>query len=108
MLVVSGVDGVVETATGGALSWTLPIPTQEERLDFIRAQMALKPLPQGSDVTAESLAALTATDLRFDTRNLLATTIEVPYEDVNQRLQFQAGVHADLAAQNCPMDVGLR
>jgi len=31
VLVVAGVDGVVETATGGALSWTLPIPAQEER-----------------------------------------------------------------------------
>lgn len=44
----------------GVASIDVPLPTREERLDFIRAQMALKPLPQGSDVTAESLAALTA------------------------------------------------
>ncbi|MGE5361643.1 MAG: ABC transporter permease [Bacteroidales bacterium] len=66
---------------------------------LVTAQVALSlVLLVGAGLLVRSLAALTATDLRFDTRNLLATTIEVPYEDVNQRLQFQAGVHEDLAA----------
>jgi putative ABC transport system permease protein len=66
---------------------------------LVAAQVALSlMLLVGAGLLVRSLAALMATDLRFDTRNLLATTIDVPYEDANQRLQFQAGLHEDLAA----------
>ena len=66
---------------------------------LVIAQVALSlMLLVGAGLLVRSLAALMATDLRFDTRNLLATTVDVPYEDENQRLQFQAGLHEDLAA----------
>ena len=44
----------------GVASIEIPLPSEAERLDFIRVQLALKPLPAGSDVTAEWLASLTA------------------------------------------------
>jgi len=66
---------------------------------LVTAQVALSlMLLIGAGLLIRSLAALMATDLGFDTRNLLATTIDVPYEDVNERLQFQTGLHEDLAA----------
>jgi putative ABC transport system permease protein len=66
---------------------------------LVAAQVALSlMLLVGAGLLVRSLAALTATDLRFDTRNLLATTIDVPYEEANQRLQFQTGLHEAMAA----------
>ena len=52
----------------------------------------------GAGLLLRSLVALMTTDLRFDATHLLATTIEVPYEDRQQSLQFQTGLHEDLAA----------
>ena len=66
---------------------------------LVAAQVALSVmLLVGAGLLIRSLFALMTTDLRFDTRNLLATTVDVPYEDANQRLQLQAGLHEDLAA----------
>ena len=66
---------------------------------LVTAQVALSlVLLVGAGLLVRSLFALAATDLRFDTRNLLATTVDVPYEDAIQRLQFQAGLHEELAA----------
>src|SRR6185369_2927857 len=44
----------------GVSSIGIPLPEESERLDFIRAQVAAKPLPAGSDVTPEALASLSA------------------------------------------------
>jgi predicted permease len=66
---------------------------------LVAAQVALSlVMLVGAGLLVRSLAALMATDLRFDTTNLLATTIDAPYEDPTERLQFQRGVLEDLAA----------
>jgi putative ABC transport system permease protein len=66
---------------------------------LVTAQVALSlVLLVGAGLLVRSLIALTATDLRFDTGDLLATAVDVPYEEASQRLQFQAGLHEELAA----------
>src|SRR5580693_1902225 len=40
----------------GVATIQVPLPNETERLEFIQAQLKLKPLPTGSDVTAEVLA----------------------------------------------------
>ena len=44
----------------GVASIDIPLPTEADRLDFIRVQIAARPLPEGSDVIPETLATLTA------------------------------------------------
>jgi predicted permease len=66
---------------------------------LVAAQVALSlVLLIGAGLLVRSLAALMATDLRFDTRHLLATAVDLPYEDASRRLQFQNGLRDDLAA----------
>lgn len=44
----------------GVSSIAIPLPDYAERLDFIRAQLKIQPLPPGSEVSDESLAKLGA------------------------------------------------
>lgn len=60
----------------GIASIEIPLPTEEERLDFIRVQLASKPLPAGSDVTPEALAKLTAGLKRVQLQSLTADASE--------------------------------
>lgn len=54
----------------------IPLPDEAERLDFIRWQLALTPLPEGSDVTAETLAKLGAGLKRVQLQNLIGHASE--------------------------------
>jgi AAA+ superfamily predicted ATPase len=49
-------QGIVQNP--GVSSIQIPLPDETERLDFIRAQLALAPLPPGSDVSDTILAKL--------------------------------------------------
>jgi AAA+ superfamily predicted ATPase len=60
----------------GVASIEIPLPSETERLEFIRAQLAVKPLPAGSDVTAEALAALTAGLKRVQLQSLISDAVE--------------------------------
>src|ERR1017187_3892898 len=60
----------------GVTSIEIPLPEESERLEFIRAQLADKPLPTGSDVTAESLAALTAGLKRVQLQSMISDAVE--------------------------------
>ncbi|HYW47456.1 MAG TPA: AAA family ATPase [Bryobacteraceae bacterium] len=44
----------------GVATIEIPLPTEADRLEYIKTQLAARPLPAGSDVTAETLATLTA------------------------------------------------
>ena len=52
----------------------------------------------GAGLLIRSLARLAATDLGFDVENLQAVSINLPYADATQRIQFQRGLREDLAA----------
>ncbi len=54
----------------------IPLPSAEERLDFIRAQLATKALPADSDVAAEALATLTAGLKRVQLQGLISDAVE--------------------------------
>ncbi|HEX3746829.1 MAG TPA: AAA family ATPase [Bryobacteraceae bacterium] len=60
----------------GVASIEIPLPSQEERLAFIRAQCAAKALPAGSDVTPESLASLTAGLKRVQLQAMISDSVE--------------------------------
>jgi len=60
----------------GVASIEIPLPSEGERLEFIRAQLAQKPLASGSDVTPESLAALTAGLKRVQLQSLISGAAE--------------------------------
>ncbi len=60
----------------GVASIEIPLPDEAERGDFIRAQLAAKPLPAGSDVTGEMLAALTAGLKRVQLQGLTSDAVE--------------------------------
>jgi SpoVK/Ycf46/Vps4 family AAA+-type ATPase len=60
----------------GVASIEIPLPSEAERLDFIRVQLAAKPLPAGSDVTPESLAALTAGLKRVQLQAMISDSVE--------------------------------
>jgi AAA+ superfamily predicted ATPase len=60
----------------GVASIEIPLPSEAERLDFIRVQLACKPLPAGSDVTPESLAALTAGLKRVQLQAMISDSVE--------------------------------
>lgn len=69
----------------GVASIAIPLPSENERLEFIQAQTASRPLPPGSDVTPAVLASLTAGLKRAQLQSLLSGAAE------NQRpltLQF--------------------
>jgi putative ABC transport system permease protein len=52
----------------------------------------------GAGLLMRSLVRLASTDLGFDTRGLLTTTLEAPYSDEAKRIQFQSDVRDELAA----------
>jgi len=60
----------------GVASIEIPLPVESERLEFIRAQAAAKPLPAGSDVTPEALATLTAGLKRVQLQALMSDSVE--------------------------------
>jgi len=60
----------------GVASIEIPLPVEAERLEFIRAQAAAKPLPAGSDVTPEALATLTAGLKRVQLQALMSDSVE--------------------------------
>jgi SpoVK/Ycf46/Vps4 family AAA+-type ATPase len=60
----------------GVASIEIPLPSESERLDFIRRQLAPKPLPAGSDVTPESLASLTAGLKRVQLQSMISDAVE--------------------------------
>ena len=77
----------------GVATIQIPLPNEAERLEFIRAQLAAKPLPSGSDVGAETLAHLTAGLKRVQLQSLISDAAE------NQRplnLKFLVGRKKDM------------
>src|SRR5205814_3921114 len=56
----------------GIASIEIPLPTEEERLELIHAQLAAKPLPTASDVAPEPLAKLTAGLKRVQLQSLMS------------------------------------
>ena len=69
------------------------------RSALVVAQVALSlVLLIGAGLLVRSLVALMTTDLGFETKNLLITTVDMPSADDNARLQFQTLLRDDLAA----------
>ena len=60
----------------GVAAIEIPLPSREERLDFIQARLETKPLPAGSDVAAENLATLTAGLKRVQLEGLICGAVE--------------------------------
>lgn len=60
----------------GVSAIEIPLPDEAERTEFIRWQMAATPLPEGSEVTAETLAKLGAGLKRVQLQNLIAHACE--------------------------------
>jgi len=60
----------------GVSSIGIPLPEESERLDFIRAQVAAKPLPAGSDVIPEALASLSAGLKRVQLQGMMLDSVE--------------------------------
>lgn len=52
-------------------SVSIPLPEEEDRLDFLRAQLSRKPLPDGSDVSLAALSELTAGLKRVQLQSLI-------------------------------------
>jgi AAA+ superfamily predicted ATPase len=63
-------QGIVQHPGVAAIS--VPLPDYAERLDFIRQQLNIQPLPAGSDLTEESLAKLGAGLKRVQLQNLIS------------------------------------
>ena len=59
----------------GVATIPIPLPDQAERLEFIQAQLAQTPLPPGSDVTDEALAALSAGLKRVQLQSLISHAV---------------------------------
>lgn len=55
----------------GVASIAIPLPDQADRAAFVQSQLADAPLPEGSDVTADSLAALTSGLKRVQLQSLM-------------------------------------
>ncbi len=55
----------------GVASIEIPLPTEPERLEYVRTQVATRPLPDGSDVTPETLSTLTAGLKRVQLQGLI-------------------------------------
>ena len=55
----------------GVAAIAIPLPDRDERASFAAAQLEESPLPQGSDVTADALAALTSGLKRVQLQSLL-------------------------------------
>ncbi|MBI1791841.1 MAG: ATP-binding protein [Acidobacteria bacterium] len=60
----------------GVAAIEIPLPDENERLEFVRGALRAASLPPGSDVTAESLAKLGAGMKRVQLQNLIAHACE--------------------------------
>ena len=60
----------------GVSSIAIPLPDDEERLEFVQHQLAQTPLPPGSDVDAAALAKLGSGLKRLQLQNLIAHSVQ--------------------------------
>jgi AAA+ superfamily predicted ATPase len=60
----------------GVAALQIPLPAEDERLEFIRPQLTAKPLPAGSEFTPETLAALTAGLKRVQLQGIISDAAE--------------------------------
>lgn len=65
--------GLVQNA--GVASINVGLPDQDERLEFLRTQIAATPFPAGSDVDAELLAKLTAGLKRVQLHSIISEAV---------------------------------
>ncbi len=67
-------QGIVQSP--GVASIRIPLPDENERLEFIRAQLAASPLPPGSDVSDATLAKLGAGLKRVQLLSMISQAIQ--------------------------------
>jgi SpoVK/Ycf46/Vps4 family AAA+-type ATPase len=67
-------QGIVQNP--GVAPIAIPLPDEDERLEFIRAQLATAPLPPGSQVTEATLAKLTAGLKRVHLQTLISHAVQ--------------------------------
>jgi AAA+ superfamily predicted ATPase len=67
-------QGIVQNP--GVASIAIPLPDEDERLDFVRWQLRNHPLPQGSEVTDVVLAKLAAGLKRVQLQSLVAHAVQ--------------------------------
>jgi AAA+ superfamily predicted ATPase len=67
-------QGIV--ANPGVASVAVPLPDEQERLEFIRAQLVQAPLPPGSEVAPETFAKLAAGLKRVQLQSLISHSVE--------------------------------
>ncbi|MGD0364725.1 MAG: AAA family ATPase, partial [Bryobacteraceae bacterium] len=67
-------QGIVQNP--GVASIQIPLPDENERLDFIRAQLAASPLPPGSDVSDAALAKLGAGLKRVQLQSVISHAVQ--------------------------------
>ncbi len=67
-------QGIVQNA--GVAAIAIPLPDENERLDFVRAQLPATPLPAGSDVTDATLAKLGSGLKRVQLQSLISQAVE--------------------------------
>ncbi len=67
-------QGIVQNP--GVASIQIPLPDENERLDFIRAQLAVSPLPPGSDVADAALAKLGAGLKRIQLQSVISHAVQ--------------------------------
>lgn len=60
----------------GVASITIPLPDENERLEYIDAQLRRLPLPEGSDVSVPALANLTSGLRRVQLQSLISDSVE--------------------------------
>jgi len=60
----------------GVAALQIPLPGEDERLEFIGSQLRTKPLPTGSEFTPETLAALTAGLKRVQLQGIVSDAAE--------------------------------
>ncbi len=67
-------QGIVQSP--GVASIQIPLPDEAERLLYIRAQLAISPLPPGSDVTDAMLANMGAGLKRLQLQSLISQSVQ--------------------------------
>jgi AAA+ superfamily predicted ATPase len=67
-------QGIVQNP--GVSSIEIPLPDEQDREEFVRRQLEANPLPEGSDVTADTLAKLGSGLKRVQLQNLIAHASE--------------------------------
>ena len=67
-------QGIVQNP--GVASIQIPLPDENERLDFIRAQLSVSPLPPGSDVSDAALAKLGAGLKRIQLQSVISHAVQ--------------------------------